>query len=864
MGKAKVIGVFDDGTGRNYRVRLLRDTSPYDDAITGINVAINAVEAVIAALDLKINEAKAACEVATTNLSGVVTPEADGCQIALRLEKITLSAQTEVGNQQSTLTSDIEQSAIWPDESDCPEILPELPVDPPGTIPEEFRSCYEYAGLAQQKSILMNKLAALYSQLKLAETAASREGPIADVKYAGAYPGTLVTDQILASAEIAGKRSNGVYLIDERWTKEDHGYLTTMYGVHGKNWFFNAAIYPLLERERPTFRTATISSLDYDNATAVVSYDDVTFTARNGDEVSLNGEFDTTALFLNQALLNCALAGDGVVIRFDGGTIPVVVGFTDEDKNCAAYITIIVSGTLKQWINGVWVTMVESPSSLFTDGFDNYYLASTYDRSSLVICGGDYDELTPLWFGGGTRSAGMVANTFNTPFSTKDDYSIFFSDHDSVRKYDTSDFSTTVIEGAAHSPGLYDETVFQGKVFKGVTDCDFETEYNKTTLITIPGYYTLEPNERLYEWSYGYYWSGSVATTIEEYNDPAFDAGLLYPVVNNIEYWEDEPIYYYSFVAETALVRIVQTFGGTFECEDPTQEGVFNTYEIWNNKVNGSGHVLTENVWAWGTATVSQARPYRDLEITTFSFSSGGYVENLSTSKEYTSRANSYHIMDDYYFIDTDEPGEDELFKIHKGDSVLYQIGAEGSVGGNFEGCGAVKRNNGDVLCLVQYEDAGDTDLGYTLELYKLSGVTVTKINTLFQVPWESASGWGYWRSRTERFTTSYINGNAYFFVNENNWDTGDYRPKVIRVGADDSITTLTLPFTLGGHSYANAVIGGSFCNIGGKIYATGSTVGGWGLWESEDYGDTWVEAEGSQIAVSGISNAVVCTDGFG
>jgi hypothetical protein len=106
--------------------------------------------------------------------------------------------------------------------------------------------------------------------------------------------------------------------------------------------YFNAAILPGWQKDKPTYRTGTITSLDYNASTATIELDDATSSAQG-----LNINWETTFTNVPVEYMTChAVAfnnGDKAVVDFNlsqttGGGYPKIIGFVDHPKQCGLYL----------------------------------------------------------------------------------------------------------------------------------------------------------------------------------------------------------------------------------------------------------------------------------------------------------------------------------------------------------------------------------------------------------------------------------------------------------------------------------------------------------------------------------------------
>ena len=145
----------------------------------------------------------------------------------------------------------------------------------------------------------------------------------------------------VGTIEINGEGNNGVLIAPAGRAADDgDGYMTARAIQSAEQAFYNAAILPGWQKYAPTYRTGTISNIDYDNDTCSVTLD--------------AAESSAQGLSINQATLlegveieymNCNAKAfdnnDAVVVQFVGQSwsSPKVIGFVSNPKACGpAYI----------------------------------------------------------------------------------------------------------------------------------------------------------------------------------------------------------------------------------------------------------------------------------------------------------------------------------------------------------------------------------------------------------------------------------------------------------------------------------------------------------------------------------------------
>ena len=126
------------------------------------------------------------------------------------------------------------------------------------------------------------------------------------------------------------------------------GYLRSRYAMTPEQAFFNAAILPGVQKFKPTFRTGSISAIDYENDTCTVTLDSATSSAQS---LSINQASVLTGIPVEYMTCHAGAFedGDDVVVQFDGQSWeePKVIGFQTNPKSCApAQIAFMVEGSL--------------------------------------------------------------------------------------------------------------------------------------------------------------------------------------------------------------------------------------------------------------------------------------------------------------------------------------------------------------------------------------------------------------------------------------------------------------------------------------------------------------------------------------
>ena len=117
--------------------------------------------------------------------------------------------------------------------------------------------------------------------------------------------------------------------------------------------YFNAAILPGWQKDKPTYRWGTASNIDYDNDTMTVTLSDTpTSSAQrlNVNKVSTLSDVPVEYLTCNA---DAFADGDRVVVQFTGQSWddPKVIGFVDNPKQCFTWPTVQMALTYSSTIN---------------------------------------------------------------------------------------------------------------------------------------------------------------------------------------------------------------------------------------------------------------------------------------------------------------------------------------------------------------------------------------------------------------------------------------------------------------------------------------------------------------------------------
>ena len=149
----------------------------------------------------------------------------------------------------------------------------------------------------------------------------------------------------VATIEVNGEGGQGILIAPEgRFPDAGDGYMTARAVQSAEQVFYNAAILPGWQKYAPTFRTGTISNIDYDNDTCTVTLDSAVSTAQ-----SLGINQATLLEGVEIEYMNCNAKAfdnnDAVVVQFVGQSwsSPKVIGFVSNPKACGpAYIAFCI------------------------------------------------------------------------------------------------------------------------------------------------------------------------------------------------------------------------------------------------------------------------------------------------------------------------------------------------------------------------------------------------------------------------------------------------------------------------------------------------------------------------------------------
>ena len=143
----------------------------------------------------------------------------------------------------------------------------------------------------------------------------------------------------VATIEVNGEGGQGILIAPEgRSPNDGDGYMTAREVQSAEQAFYNAAILPGWQKYAPTYRTGTISNIDYDNDTCSVTLDAAESSAQglSINQATLLEGVDVEYMYCNAKAFD---DGDAVVVQFVGQSwsSPKVIGFVSNPKACSPY-----------------------------------------------------------------------------------------------------------------------------------------------------------------------------------------------------------------------------------------------------------------------------------------------------------------------------------------------------------------------------------------------------------------------------------------------------------------------------------------------------------------------------------------------
>lgn len=160
----------------------------------------------------------------------------------------------------------------------------------------------------------------------------------------------------VGTIEINGEGNNGVLIAPAGRAADDgDGYMTARAIQSAEQAFYNAAILPGWQKYAPTYRTGTISNIDYDNDTCSVTLDSAESSAQGLgiNQATLLEGVDVEYMYCNAKAFD---DGDAVVVQFVGQSwsSPKVIGFVSNPKACSPYeIAFLVEPYQETQVNSI-------------------------------------------------------------------------------------------------------------------------------------------------------------------------------------------------------------------------------------------------------------------------------------------------------------------------------------------------------------------------------------------------------------------------------------------------------------------------------------------------------------------------------
>jgi hypothetical protein len=251
-----------------------------------------------------------------------------------------------------------------------------------------------------ETSALLAIAVAAETALKAALTAASA-AYLADPTAANLNAQTLASEAFSAKAlEVArlrqritrltaifvkaqGKLAAANALIASSSPAAGDGILTARELMSPEQAFFNAAILPGWQKDKPTYRWGTITGLNFDANTADVTLFDARSSAQR---LSVNKVGSLAGVPVQYMTCNADAfeVGDNCIVRFNGQSwdSPVVIGFLDNPKRCISWPTVELK------------VLFTAPGS-HTDSFRSWMILQTNAACGVVGLLGDRYQSTP-------------------------------------------------------------------------------------------------------------------------------------------------------------------------------------------------------------------------------------------------------------------------------------------------------------------------------------------------------------------------------------------------------------------------------------------------------------------------------------
>lgn len=216
----------------------------------------------------------------------------------------------------------------------------------PDSKPWEFLQA-EYLRLRAQSEPLRLKIAALKVEISATSKERARFEALQTLEQRSAWCTTLTEDlapgQYPATLEIPGESALILIAPNGRaWTPFD-GRLRAREIMSPEQAYFNAAILPGWQKDKPTYRWGTITAINIDADTADVSLAAATSSAQ---DLNINPSSTLSAVPVVYMTCNAEAfeVGDHVVVQFLGQdwSDPRVIGFLDNPRPCLTWPPVYV------------------------------------------------------------------------------------------------------------------------------------------------------------------------------------------------------------------------------------------------------------------------------------------------------------------------------------------------------------------------------------------------------------------------------------------------------------------------------------------------------------------------------------------
>jgi len=723
----------------------------------------------------------------------------------------------------------------------------------PADIPESVESCYRVGAINQLKALLHKQKADIESELanlkKLYDNGGRRYPAVYGSGRSVVY---LPAGYVSASAEIAGDPKKGVFIIDEAWSNEKHGYMLNTAAVHGMSWFYNTAIYPIHEKLRPSFRKAFIIAIGENVAT--VRYVPEEATLYNNSTVTLDDEsYETTVTFSTNLLQKCAVVGDEVVVRFKGTSLPAIVSFVSSEKACGRtnllFYDTSTGGIFRKWVetssvgtsvSGYWdsasdVVSYENMPGL-PNGATSYYCRSIKDQSLVMLS--PYAGYVTMDGGSNWQEIGGFTLDPNNNMPVATDDKIILHAYD---------------EGNIRSP---------------------------EPVCTWNGGFVEQFDEVLMGHS----------STLQSYYPTEFDPGIVFVIQadpeNQVTYYDRDCSQTFKLVAQPDYVPSGDYSSiSRFICGELINEPNKEIVQMWIESVqeqisDRTFKVTPIKIWStlriysctypiisrWSKVEerVIDADGAHPLTTKTFSFSKDDRPNYGDTIGD------GYHLIG---FDFDDDRGDTSM--IFRNGSLVDTLTESYSY--DPEWVATATRADGVVLMLmgVSYYPEPSFEATVSTRLYTISGSEVTLVDTVETVE-VGTSGGTYYSGTGDQYMSDVIDEYCFFYLIRRDWDTRDETAAMIRVDPDFTVVEIELPFSMAGPNYQLNSGGSELYDLN---YRTGDSAGlywqmgsikrynaelictlgynesGTILYVSDDYGITWHDVPSSQLFSTTTSN---------